>query len=249
MAVMALAACTQNKGTNDNTWVEQFDGTEFNGDTWCKIPAGTSPWNLHMSDYDGLYDVSDGVLTLRGIVNPGLAGEERDVITGGMMTMGRKSFGYGRLEIMAKLDGARGAWPAMWMLPDDGSRWVDGGEIDIVERLNFDDIIYTTAHTGYTQNNPEHIHSGTAKFDPTGWNVFGLEHYRDSLVWFVNGMPVYTYKKMEDAPAEQWPFDREYYLMIDMQLGGNWVGDIYKEDLPVEMKVDWVRFTEFKESE
>ena len=32
-----------------------------------------------------------------------------------------------------------------------------------------------------------------------------------------------------------------YYLLIDMQLGGSWVGGVDPKDLPVEMLVDWVR--------
>jgi hypothetical protein len=31
-----------------------------------------------------------------------------------------------------------------------------------------------------------------------------------------------------------------------MQLGGNWVGRIDPDDLPVEMEIDWVRFYDFK---
>jgi hypothetical protein len=30
--------------------------------------------------------------------------------------------------------------------------------------------------------------------------------------------------------------------MIDQQLGGEWVGPVEMEDLPVEMEIDWVRF-------
>ena len=31
-----------------------------------------------------------------------------------------------------------------------------------------------------------------------------------------------------------------------MQLGGNWVGPVCTDDLPVEMQIDWIRFTEFE---
>ena len=40
-----------------------------------------------------------------------------------------------------------------------------------------------------------------------------------------------------------------YYLLIDMQLGGNWVGAVDPAGLPVEMLVDWVRFYELNEPE
>ena len=60
---------------------------------------------------------------------------------------------------MPKLNGATGAWPAFWLLPQDG-KWPGGGEIDIMERLNNDSIAYQTVHSHYTfdlgiKDNPE----------------------------------------------------------------------------------------------
>ena len=42
------------------------------------------------------------------------------------------------------------------------------------------------------------------------------------------------------------PFDIPQYLLIDMQLGGTWVGPVDSTDLPVEMEVDWVRHYQWK---
>ena len=38
------------------------------------------------------------------------------------------------------------------------------------------------------------------------------------------------------------PILQPFYLLIDMQLGGSWVGAVDPKELPVEMYVDWVRF-------
>ena len=32
------------------------------------------------------------------------------------------------------------------------------------------------------------------------------------------------------------------YLLIDMQLGGSWVGPVKGEELPYEYKIDYVKF-------
>lgn len=45
----------------------------------------------------------------------------------------------------------------------------------------------------------------------------------------------------------QFPFKKPYYLLIDMQLDGGWVGPVDTLDLPVEMVVDWVRYYKEKE--
>ena len=52
-------------------WEENFDQDgALDNAVWSKIPRDTYDWNRHMSDYDPLYDVKDGNLILRGIVNP-----------------------------------------------------------------------------------------------------------------------------------------------------------------------------------
>ncbi len=37
------------------------------------------------------------------------------------------------------------------------------------------------------------------------------------------------------------PYDQPFYILIDQQLGGNWVGEVAPSQLPVEMVVDRVR--------
>lgn len=49
---------------------------------------------------------------------------------------------------------------------------------------------------------------------------------------------------MNDGAEGQFPFYIPQYLLIDMQLGGQWVGDVDPADLPVEMEIDWVRYYE-----
>ena len=104
-----------------------------------------------MTDFDSCFDMRDGNMVLRGIINYSLPNDTAPYLTGGIYTKGKKAFSNGRLEIRAKLNGARGEWPAIWMLPIDAP-WPMGGEIDIMERLNHDTIAYQTIHTNYTYN-------------------------------------------------------------------------------------------------
>ncbi|MDR3309387.1 MAG: beta-glucanase, partial [Tannerella sp.] len=66
--------------------------------------------------------------------------------------------------------------------------------------------------------------------------------YPDSLRFDINGLHTFTYPRIETDKADQFPFDRDFYLLLDMQLGGSWVGSVDPADLPVEMWIDWVRF-------
>jgi beta-glucanase (GH16 family) len=229
------------------SWEENFSQNSFDETKWSKIPRGKSDWNRNMSDFDSCYAMRDGKLILRGFKNTYLPDDTAQFLTGGLFTKGKVSFGFGKLEIRAKLNNARGAWPAFWMLPENAG-WPNGGEIDIMERLNSDSIAYQTVHSNYTHNlkikNPKP--GATGKINPSEFNTYGVAKYPDSLVFFINGQKTFTYPRIKTDKEGQFPFsEHKYYLLLDMQLGGSWVGKVYPEDLPVEMEIDWVRFYEF----
>lgn len=229
-------------------WEENFNQKESFDDTrWSKIPRGKSDWNRNMSDFDSCYAMRDGKLILRGINNTHLPGDTAKFLTGGVYSKDKVGFGFGRIEIRAKLNGARGAWPAFWMLPQNG-HWPGGGEIDIMERLNSDSIAYQTVHSYYTVNLKirEPKHGSTGKINPKEFNTYAVEKYPDSLVFFINGKKTFTYPRIQTDKEGQFPFsENKFYLLLDMQLGGSWVGEVHPGDLPVEMEIDWVRYYEF----
>ena len=229
-------------------WEEPFNGTNFDGKCWSKIPRGESPWNRHMSDHDSLCEVKDGKLILWGRENKGLApGDSSPYLTGGLYTKGKVTVGFGKVEVRARLCGAQGAWPAIWMLPDQ-VKWPDGGEIDIMERLNHDDFAYQTIHTRYTyflkRKRPRN--SGTGAIVPDGFNTYAVEILPDKLVLSINGKTSFTYPKIRTKEEGQFPFGLPSYLMVDMQLGGDWVGEIDPSQLPAKMEIDWVKFYELE---
>lgn len=229
-------------------WEENFDGNSFDASRWSKIPRETyfAEWNKYMSDYDSCYQVTNSNLVLRGLRNTNQPGDSAPYLTGGIYTKDKVAFGNGRLEIRAKLGKAQGAWPAFWMMPADDSQWPHGGEIDIMEHLNKDGFVYQTVHSYYTytldiQEPPK---GATGVMDAEGYNVYAVEMYPDSLSFYVNDVHTFTYPRIETDIEGQFPFNREYYLLLDMQLGGpgTWAGEINPADLPIEMQIDWVRF-------
>lgn len=226
-------------------WKEDFNGKHINEKFWTKIPRGKVDWNRHMSAESSLYEVSGGSLKLHGVINQGLAPQDTArFLTGGVYTHHKKTLSYGKVEVRAKIKGAQGAWPAIWMLPDEGI-WPDGGEIDIMERLNRDSIAYQTVHTYYTyvlnksQNPP---HGSTGRIDPDGYNVYAVEILPDSLVFSINGKQTFSYPRIKTTEKGQYPFGTPFYLLIDMQIEGSWVGSADPHQLPATMEIDWVKF-------
>ena len=247
-ALLLLLSCKQEKAsTNGYTvkWEENFEDSTKLENNWSKIPRGKSDWNNYMSDYDGLFELTNGNLVLRGIKNIVLPDDSAPYLTGGVFTKDKRVFGHGRIEIRAKLSGARSAWPAFWLLPEN-AKYPEGGEIDIMERLNMDDYVYQTVHSVYTlkhgvKDNPK---SGiVAHINPDNYNVYAVELHADSLSFFVNDTHTFTYPRIETDLSGQFPFaDEKYYILLDMQLGGSWVGPVNEQDLPAEMHIDWVRY-------
>lgn len=227
-------------------WEEHFESAVLDTTKWTKIPPNNADWGNYMTSDDRCYDFKDGKLYLHGIVNTDTINDPRPYLTGGVYTKGKFAFQYGKIEINAKLESAQGAWPAMWMLADQKKygNYPRNGEIDIMEHLNFDDIIYQTTHSYYTlelgiKDNPPYY--STTKVDVSQFNTYGLEWYPDRLVFTLNDEVTFTYPKLADVDPSQWPYDQPFYILIDQQLEGSWVGAANPDHLPVSMIIDYVK--------
>ena len=226
-------------------WHDEFKGRKLS-DEWTRIPRFPNPpeWNKYMSTDDRLYKVGKGKLTLYGLNNDFLPEDTARFLTGGVYTRGKMLFHRGRIDIRLKMDDASGAWPAAWLLPE--GPWPHGGEIDIMERLNYDDFAHQTIHSSVTEydtiarkSQPWHHTAPIRKGD---WNVYSVELYKDSVSFLINDHLTFTYRREPEHGPEQFPYDRLMYLLLDMQLGGYWVGRVNPHELPYRFQIDYVRY-------
>ena len=251
---------------NDSTewklvWEDEFDKGILDTTHWTRLGLFTSPqwklpvnqWQEHLGCFRYITASDQRVVKfdeeniyLRGIVNEDTVnGDPRPYLTGGIYTWNKFAFQYGRVEIRAKLDPAHGAWPAIWM-KSEKEIYNDqhNGEMDIMERLNHDEFAYQTTHNHYTITLKQEIPKKytTAMINPDDYNVYSVSWYPDKLVYAINGIKSYEYPKLPGAGTFQWPFDQPFFLLIDQQLEGSWPGKVtHPEELPIDMKVDWVR--------
>jgi beta-glucanase (GH16 family) len=251
-------------------WHDEFDAPLLDITKWTKINrftdvdfglsknewlANREKWKdiknitcfSYTAGYDGLYSLKNGMLLLHGVVNNDTITDPRPYLQGAIKSKRKFAFQYGRVEIRAKLEAATGSWPAFWMLSEKEIYEKlphRNGEMDIMERLNHEDSIYQTTHSHWTiemkqKQNPPYF--AKAEFNPNEFNTFGLVWSPNKLVYTVNGKTTYEYTKIEGADAAQWPFDQPFYVMLDQQLGGGWVGEIDPKDLPAKVTIDWIR--------
>ncbi len=223
---------------------DEFDGDALDATKWEKVPVMTSGapnWRQYTSHREDLVAVSNGCLVLTGVLNDRSDGDTRKFLCGQIQSSGKFSFKYGKVEIRAKFEDQSGAWPAMWMMPQDSVHggWPYSGEIDITERLNSDAFVHQTAHFG--KNDRDSTSTTQAAIDTGAFNVYGLEWTEDKIVWTVNGAVTHSYAN-DGGGSLTWPFDADFYFILSQQLEGSWVGQVSDTStLPVRMFVDYVR--------
>ena len=224
-------------------FTENFNGEKLNTKLFSRIPQGQSHWNRYMSMRDDLVVLKGGFINILGVKNNDKSADGRDLLTGGITTQGKFNIKYGKIEFRMKLEPNMGAWPAVWLMPENPPvRWPGCGEIDILERVNKDQFVYQTVHTEWTQSHKEiPPSSGKPNIKPENWNVYAFEWYPDKLVWKINDKETFSYSRLSED-EQQWPFNKPFYIMIDMQLGGDWSGPVEESTLPVSMTLDWIKF-------
>jgi len=154
---------------------------------------------------------------------------------------------YGKIEVRAKLPPAMGTWSAIWMMPanwsfNDGN-WPDVGEIDIMEHVGHDlGVIHASAHSkdyqwqAQTQKTATiDVPDATEKF-----HSYTLEWTPDVLKATVDDSLYFEYKN-EGLGKTKWPYDKPFYLIINVAVGGAWGGEVDDSAFPQVMEVDYVK--------
>lgn len=214
-------------------WNDEFDRDgKPEPEKWTPCERGSVDWNNTMSADPRCIAVRRGRLLLSGFANDGKSGEPQKFLTGGVTSKGKFQFTHGRIYIRARFKSAKGAWPALWLLGVDG-RWPKNGEIDLMEHLNFDDKIYQTVHSEFTQRGDKSDappKGATTAISKDDFNTYGAEWDSERIVFSVNGKSTFTYPRIPAKGAAQWPFDQPFYIIMSMQIGGAWVGEPDSKD-------------------
>ena len=167
---------------------------------------------------------------------------------------------YGRIEAKIKMPVGNGIWPAFWLLPatDDYGFWASSGEIDIMEaKGRLPNRVYGTVHYGQPwpgnkYNSDMYKFTGTPAEGGTiaEYHIYSLEWEPGVLRWLVDGNKYFETSQWWSLGAGQSrpyaypaPYDKPFYILLNLALGGNYDGGVLPEDsdLPAQMFVDWVR--------
>ena len=168
-----------------------------------------------------------------------------------LLTSGKWSWTYGRIEARMKIPRGQGIWPAFWMLGTNISSvgWPGCGEIDIMENIGKEPAtVHGTVHgPGYSGNygigGPVTLPDGAAMADD--FHVFAVECEPERITWFMDGQKYFTVTPANLPKDARWVFDQPKFLLLNLAVGGGWPG--YPDAtsaFPQRMLVDYVRVYE-----
>lgn len=223
-------------------WSDEFNGNYLDTNTWnYEIGTGSWGWGNNEQQYytDRNIKVSNGTMKITAKREDyGRMKYTSSRIT----TKNKKNFKYGKIEARIKMPKFKGVWPAFWMLGanQDSVGWPKCGEIDIMEAINDENLVYGTLHWfNDPGNNNADSGSSVAVANRTEYHVYGVEWTADKLRWYVDGKVYRTMDVSNDSFSE---VRKEYFVIFNMAIGGQWPGyDIDETAFPATMEVDWVR--------
>jgi beta-glucanase (GH16 family) len=231
-------------------WSDEFDGNALDQTKWGYDTGGSGWGNNELEYYTNTTEnafVTGGNLTIQAKLQ---SQGGRSYTSARLLTKGKQSFNFGRVDVRAKLPQGKGIWPAIWMLGADidQNNWPVCGEIDIMElRGQEPNKILSTMHFG--NSTADHRMRGTEKTLTSGnfsdaFHLFSVVRSKDQMRFFLDGQLYYTFSSGDATP---YPFNNPFFMVLNVAVGGDFLGSPDgTTTFPQQMQVDYVRYYQYK---
>ncbi|MDO4563628.1 MAG: family 16 glycosylhydrolase [Clostridia bacterium] len=235
-------------------WNDEFNSDALDTEKWNAVDAGGGFGNAEEQYYrPENASVSAGTLKIQAKKENHAA---HSYTSAKLTTQGKCDILYGKISARIKMPTGKGLWPAFWMMPTDSEygTWAASGEIDIMEaRGRLPQVIGGALHYGNAWPNNVYVNDEyTFKSDTSiaDFHTYSLEWEPGEMRWYVDGelyqtvSDWYTYGYLGEEPyTYPAPFDKEFYLILNLAVGGNYDGGLVPDAsmLPATMEVDYVR--------
>jgi beta-glucanase (GH16 family)/glycerophosphoryl diester phosphodiesterase len=234
-------------------WNDEFEKNGLPDEKKWSYDVGGHGWGNNEKQYylshskENAY-IKDGLLHIVALKKKH---EQLDYTSAKITTYQKLDMQYGKIEVRAKLPQGKGSWPAIWMLPvtirTKEEPWPLCGEIDIMEHVGKDpNVVHTSLHSELYNHvkgtQITHFEKMNDVFDQ--FHTYGIEWDEKSIRFIYDGKLYFETFKGQDGRItnnEGWPFDKPYFLILNLAIGGNWGGEIDESIFPNEMIVDYVR--------
>mmetsp|Transcript_15626 Transcript_15626/g.28201 ORF Transcript_15626/g.28201 Transcript_15626/m.28201 type:complete len:860 (+) Transcript_15626:1-2580(+) len=229
-------------------WADEFDYTGFPDPATWTFEVGDLRVNEELQYYtDHLENawVSDGTLKIRALKQD-FGG--KNYTSARLITKDKRSVLYGHVEVRARIPEGRGSWPAVWLHPsnDTYGAWPKSGELDIMESAgNEPHQVKSSIHTfekNWHMNNS--IVGHTCVQHLQDWHFYSIDWTKSSIKFFVDGNLLLEYEADGTGQWETWPFNKPFFLLLNIAVGGNMGGEVddaaFQGDGQV-MEIDYIR--------
>lgn len=152
---------------------------------------------------------------------------------------GKYSFKYGKVEVRAKLPSGGGTWPAIWMLGQNYATktWPECGEIDIMEHVgNSQNLVHGTFHYPGRSGGNANTASKTIPNVSTEFHVYKAVWSASTVKIYADDVLIHTLTNTASLP-----FNSDFFLILNVAMGGNMGGNIDPAFTQSTMEIDYVR--------
>lgn len=222
-------------------WSDEFDADGAPSSSKWGYNTGTGDgWGNNELEYyttrpENVY-ISNGTLKIKAIKEEYMGSHYTSTR---MLTKGKFAFKYGRAEVRAKLPVGGGTWPAFWMLGDniDTVPWPACGEVDILESVgNNPNVNHSSLHSPGRSGNTPDTKTTTVPNSATEFHIYAAEWSAESIKFYVDDNLFYTY-----ANSSSTPFNANFFLILNLAMGGNFGGTVDPNFTSATFEVDYVR--------
>jgi len=229
----------------DLVWEDDFntdgtpDSSKWTYDLGTTDIFGNTGWgNQEAQSYT---DNAENVIVEGGSLKITAKKEGNDYTSARIKTQGLYDFTYGRVEVRAKLPSAQGTWPAIWMLGSNHPTvgWPSSGEVDIMEqRGNDKSYVEGTCHWYNTAGSSNASYGETTSIEnpSTEFHLYTLEWTEDAIKIFLDDVKYYELPNSADLP-----FNADFYLILNVAMGGTNGGDIDPAFTQDTMEIDYIK--------
>ena len=244
------SAAVSSSSESPYLWNDEFDSIDTT--TWTFETGasgwGNNEWQYYTARSENAF-VQDGILHIRANKEDY---EGAKYTSARMITKGKFSFTYGTVEARIALPVGKGIWPAFWMLGEniDAVSWPACGEIDIIEAVNDENVVYGTNHwqAGGNQadygNNTKDYYGTSKELDITQFHNYKMVWNEKLIAMYVDDFK-YQEIAIENAKDGLEAFHKPQFFILNVAVAGNWPGfDVDDSQFPNEMLVDYIRVSQ-----
>ena len=224
--------------------MDEFNGDSLNRADW-NVETHEKGWvNNELQEY---VDSSENIQVKDGklIINPvkkvtdgdtGSTKEAASYTSGRVSTQNKQTFIYGRFECRAKVPKGQGYLPAFWLMANDENvygQWPRCGEIDCMEVMGQEtNKAYGTLHYGNPHSQSQGTYTITDGADfSDDFHIYTCDWESGKITWYVDGVKYHEESEWHSTTVGQGtlaypaPFDQPFYIILNLAVGGSWVGN------------------------